>query len=77
MSEIKKEADPTQEEVITKEDAYMRIMSTRQNVYMRGANDVEWERIDNILKELDEEKITPKEAVEQAEAIEGGKQDYH
>jgi len=58
-------------------EAMMRVQGLMSEVSVMGANDVEFEGFRLILSELQEGKITPTEAIAQAEAIRGGKMDYH
>lgn len=74
MEKINKD---NQEEPITKEEALNQIMAIRQEVYMMGANDFEFSAIDEIVKNLESEEISPQEAVSRVYKIKEGKSDYH
>lgn len=58
-------------------EAMMRIQGIMAEVSVMGANDSEFESFRSVIAELQAGKITPTEAIAQAEAIKGGKMDYH
>jgi hypothetical protein len=58
-------------------EAMMRVQGIMAEVSVMGANDSEFEGFRLILANLQAGVITPTEAITQAEAIKGGKMDYH
>lgn len=58
-------------------EAMKRIHGILAEVSVMGANDSEHESFRTVIAELQAGKITPTEAIAQAEAIKGGKMDYH
>ena len=75
--ELENSGDEHLEGNITKEQAIADIMGLRQYIYLLGANDSEFNEIDKILKDLDDGKIEPINAVQAVAKIEARKQDYH
>jgi hypothetical protein len=52
-------------------------MEIRQRVAVMGANDSEFWSLDQVLEKLDKGELIPETAVEEANSILNGKQDYH
>ncbi len=69
MSEIYQEID--------KNTAKEAIMATRQEIYMMGANDAEFDLINEVLEKLESGELQPEAAMAAAETIKAAKQDYH
>ena len=63
--------------VMTVEVARASIMEIRQRVAVMGANDSEFWSLDQVLEKLDKGELIPETAVEEANSILDGKQDYH
>ena len=59
------------------ETAELEINAIRQEIYMRGANDVEFNEIADILKALKNGTRSPGQAVADAQKICDSKMDYH
>ncbi|MBY0538084.1 hypothetical protein K2P47_01650 [Patescibacteria group bacterium] len=58
-------------------EAINRIHGLMAEVNVQGANDSEFESFRIVISQLQAGTITPSEAIAQAEAIKGGKMDYH
>ena len=58
-------------------DPAAEILSIRNEIAAMGANDREASDIAQILSDLNEGKITGKEAIESAQKIKANKLDYH
>ncbi|MES2749354.1 MAG: hypothetical protein V4668_03265 [Patescibacteria group bacterium] len=58
-------------------EAMNRVQGILAEVSVMGANDSEFESFNKIISDLQAGLITPTEAIAQAEAIKGGKMDYH
>jgi soluble cytochrome b562 len=77
MGEIKKVQEKGTEEKMDKAMAEIEVRGAFSRMATAGANSYEPSAIDNILKELNEGKIEPEEAVRQAREMEDAKQNYH
>ncbi len=55
----------------------MEIEIIRQQIAVMGANDYEFDELDNIKKLWQKKEISGKEAVARARAVLNNKQDYH
>lgn len=53
------------------------IEQIRAEISVLGANDSEFSDLNNIIDQLDQQNITPQEAIQQAQAVRDSKQDYH
>src|ERR1035437_10940308 len=62
---------------MTKDEARMRIEEVRQRIAIMNANDIEFSLINEILLNMDKDEMTPDEALEEANKVLNGKQDYH
>lgn len=60
-----------------KDDAKNEIEGIRELIYMMGANDYEFDAIKNILDRLENGRVEPDKAIEEAREIMGSKQNYH
>lgn len=60
-----------------KETALAEIMSIRDRIAAMGANDSEFNRIDEVVARLNGGECSPDEAVKVVREIESCKQDYH
>ena len=58
-------------------DAMTEIEVVRQAILQGGASDGESEQLNRILGKLDAKEISPAEAIRDAHAILGNRQDYH
>lgn len=65
------------EQGISIEDAKMEIEVIRQEIYMKGANDSEFNQINDILKKMEKGECLPERAVEAARKISDSKMEYH
>jgi hypothetical protein len=74
---MKSSEDITVVSEMTLEDARIAVMEIRQRTALMGANDSEFFALDGILDKLDKREIGPGKAVEEANLILKGKQDYH
>ena len=62
---------------MTVEEAHTAIAEIRQEVAAMGANDREFDSLDQVLAKLDAEALEPEEAVKEARGVLESKQDYH
>lgn len=69
--------NPVEVAHLSLEDGLARLMEIRQEIYAMGANDSKFFLIGEIVEKLQKGKMKPEDAVEEAEAILNGKQDYH
>ena len=58
-------------------DAMTEVEVVRQAIQQGGASDGESEQLDRILAKLHAKEISPAEAIKDAHAILGNRQDYH
>ncbi len=54
-----------------------KILQIRQNIAMMGGNDAEFSQLNDIHQSLRKGRITPEDALLEAEKIEASKMDYH
>lgn len=71
------ESSDKQHTPLTKERARAEIKIILQNVSVMGANDRELPELERILKDLENERLTPDAAYQGALSIYERKQDYH
>ena len=62
---------------MTYSEARMQIEAIRSQIASMGANDSEFESVNNIIQQLEAGDITPKEAVAMVSGVRDSKQDYH
>jgi hypothetical protein len=56
--------------------AIANILAIRDQIAIQGSNDSEFEQISAVLSELDENRVSPDEAVDKARRVLFAKQDY-
>jgi uncharacterized membrane protein YjjP (DUF1212 family) len=72
------ESEPrAKEQGMSIEDAKTEIKMIRQEIYMKGANDSEFDQINDILKKMEQGKYLPEQAVQEARKISESKMEYH
>jgi len=59
------------------EAAKLEIEAIRQEIYMMGANDAEFNELATVLKAMESGTCLPEQAVEEARKIRDKKMDYH
>jgi len=65
------------EQPLSINQAISEVNNIKQQVMAMGANDSENSQFDEIISSLSNKKISPTEAVKQANTILNSKQDYH
>jgi flagellar biosynthesis regulator FlbT len=58
-------------------DALVQIEAIRSQINSMGANDSEFEALNNIRRKIEDREMTPEEAVAQAQGVMDSKQAYH
>lgn len=61
----------------TRSEARMHIEGVRGEIAAMGANDSEFESLNQIIERLEDSLITPVEAIAQANGVRDSKQAYH
>jgi len=62
---------------MTHNEARQHIEAVRAQIASIGANDSEFDVLDGIIEALEDQRITPQEAVDRANGVRDSKQSYH